>query len=243
MPKVVTSPSQNTSESTSTSRGVTAAMSDMSPSRGEASTAITAGGDIVTVSSSVSEEEQSPQKARANLKGGHVDRLKSSDSFTPSSELSSPSEGEAPPESGDLNTSASTKLPPSGGKGKKSSAKKHQKKLKKGKKSTDKGKQSGRGNQNDNKESSSKKRLQFQRARSDSYTTSSDEEHISEMTKRVSCKAELQEAPRSVAVSLVEEGGMMDGEKLRLQLQYKIESRKPPFVFETPATDPIFHQV
>ena len=41
-------------------------------------------------------------------------------------------------------------------------------------------------------------------------------------------------------------GGVVDAvdtERLKLQLQQRIESRKPPSNFETPAADPIFHSV
>ncbi len=69
------------------------------------------------------------------------------------------------------------------------------------------------------------------RTRSDSYTTSSDEERWLE-GRREAGRRDGGEGREAV-----------DEEQVKAKLERRIQSRKPPSLFETPATDPIFHQV
>ena len=83
------------------------------------------------------------------------------------------------------------------------------------------------------KKANSNKKPSVVRKRLDSLTTSSDEERVFD-------------SPRlSRVVELVEER-KVEGEseeRLRQRLEHKIISKKPPAMFETPATEPLFHKV
>ena len=116
-------------------------------------------------------------------------------------------------------------------KGKRASAKKHAKKAKKKLKS----------NQDLTKAGSSGVKGQGkrpQRLRHDSYTTSSDEEPVKREALAVTIPPPVERGPENE----VEDRGM-DMEKFKLQLQRKIQSKKPLSQFETPATDCVFHEV
>lgn len=143
-----------------------------------------------------------------------TDRQCSTDSLTQSSEYSSQSEGEFPyvPLVTDIKVTAKSAKSNRKGTGSQRSSKKSKKK-------------GGRSQQ------VGKERRVLQRTRSDSYTTSSDEERWLEGWRAGSGREG--EEGREVA----------NEEQVKAKLQRRIESRKPPALFETPATDPIFHQV
>lgn len=85
------------------------------------------------------------------------------------------------------------------------------------------------------------KKASIMRLRFDSLTTSSDEERVidSPLLSRVEEVAEpLAEDGREVG-----ERERESEERLRQRLEHKILSKKPPAMFETPATEPLFHQV
>lgn len=85
------------------------------------------------------------------------------------------------------------------------------------------------------------KKASTMRIRFDSLTTSSDEERVidSPCLSRVEEVAEpLPEDGKEVGESEKE-----SKERLRQRLEHKILSKKPPAMFETPATEPLFHQV
>ena len=118
-------------------------------------------------------------------------------------------------------------------KGKKASAKKHAKKAKAKKKlksSQDLTKGGSSGVKGQGKRP--------QRLRHDSYTTSSDEEPVKREALVVTIPPPVERGPENE----IEDGGM-NTEKFKLQLQRKIQSKKPLSQFETPATDCIFHEV
>ena len=162
-------------------------------------------------------------------------RQRSSDSLTLSSSVSD----------GEVASSDETGIQikdPSSPKGTKS-----KKKPKKSKKSKSRKKEDPQPRQSTERSSSSQKRRAYvlQRIRSDSLNTSSDEEHslTSSITNTTS--------PDSV-VNMGTSGDQSDGkgnkivqdtEKMKVYLQKRILSKKPPAPFETPATDPIFHEV
>ena len=182
-----------------------------------------------------------------------VERQRSTDSFTLSS---SPSEGEAPTSSEGASQNEDQRA--GGGKGSKihltsssssknkKSSKKQSKKAKKSQK-RDKN-QGGQSSSMDQKARSKKisKRREYvlERIRSDSLT-SSDEEHClvsSEMNSSVDSGTSslLQHQD-----SILEDGesAVVDVEKLKLHLQRRIMAKKPPAQFETPSTQPVFHEV
>ncbi len=146
-----------------------------------------------------------------------IDRQRSTDSL---SEYSSLSEGESPYPTlvagRDAGVSAK---PPKGAK-----------KATDGKRSSKKAKRRKKGGK-DVEEAKGRGRRVVQRSRSDSYTTSSDEERWLEGRREGGGK-EGEEGREEV-----------DEEQVKAKLQRRIESRKPPSHFETPATDAIFHQV
>lgn len=84
-------------------------------------------------------------------------------------------------------------------------------------------------------------KAKIKRIRFDSLTTSSDEERGID-SPRLSRVEE-------VAEPLSERGEKVGGnerdseERMRQRLEHKILSKKPPAMFETPATEPLFHQV
>ena len=165
-------------------------------------------------------------------------RQRSNDSLTLSSSLS---ESEAlssdVSQQNELMTSkqATTDLkpPPSPTKGKKASAKKHAKKSKKAKKKGVSSQETKAGSSEDRG-----KKKQPQRRRNDSYTTSSDEEPV---RREALVQTVLQDVERAPTDEVQE--AVVDTEKLKLLLQRKIWSKKPPSHFETPATDCILHEV
>lgn len=79
-----------------------------------------------------------------------------------------------------------------------------------------------------------KKKPPFMRIRFDSLTTSSDEERGID-SPRLSRVEEVAEP--------LPEGKEESKERLRQRLEHKILSKKPPAMFETPATEPLFHKV
>ena len=174
--------------------------------------------------SSLSGEEMLAQKENQAL----INRQRSTDSLTLSSELSSHSESESSSQSAGANDTKTSSKPPICGKGKKANVRKHMKKSRKG---GDKGKGA----------QSQKKRPQLQLYRTESYTTSSDEERLLEPAKKVAGD------PKEPVATSQNQGGVqiIDIEKLKVKLQRKIELRKPPSHghFETPATTPLFHLV
>lgn len=79
------------------------------------------------------------------------------------------------------------------------------------------------------------------RIRFDSLTTSSDEERVIDSP----CLSRVEEVAEPLAEDgrEVGEGERESKERLRQRLEHKILSKKPPAMFETPATEPLFHQV
>ena len=228
------------------------------------------GEEVATLSTGAKAEQKRTAKKRklvpdtsqnhiaTEAKDGQVSRQRSSDSFTLSS---SPSEGETPNSSEGTSHSedqlqrtqkglnfkdgGSSKLGLSSGKGKRSS-KKQSKKSKKGK---------GQGGQSSSlsaaeqqarsKKISKRRAYVLERIRSDSLT-SSDEEHClgsSEMST-----SSTDSGTSSLLLhqdSILEDGdsAVVDVDKLKCHLQRRIMAKKPPATFETPATQPIFHEV
>ena len=203
--------------------------------------------------------DTSQNRVTTEAKNGQVSRQRSSDSFTLSS---SPSEGETPNSSEGTSHSedqlqttqkgsifkdgGSSKLGLSSGKGKKSSKKQSKKSKKKAK---------GQGGQSSSlsaaeqqaksKKISKRRAYVLERIRSDSLT-SSDEEHClgsSEMsTSSTDSGTSLLLLHQD---SILEDGdsAVVDIDKLKCHLQRRIMAKKPPATFETPATQPIFHEV
>ena len=89
----------------------------------------------------------------------------------------------------------------------------------------------------------------LKRIRYDSLTTSSDEErgaepfHLSRVEELVEPPPEEEEEKRERKGLRGGEGEGESKERLRKKLEQIIISKKPPAMFETPATDPVFHQV
>ena len=213
---------------------------------------------------SAKERKSTPDTSQNHVtteaKDGQVLRQRSSDSFTLSS---SPSEGETPNNSSEgtshsedqsqrtqkgssFKDGGSSKPGLSSGKGKKSSKKQSKKSKKKGK---------GQGGQSSSlsaaeqqaksKRISKRRAYVLERIRSDSLT-SSDEEHClgsSEMST-----SSTDSGTSSLFLhqdSILEDGdsAVVDIDKLKCHLQRRIMAKKPPATFETPATQPIFHEV
>ena len=97
------------------------------------------------------------------------------------------------------------------------------------------GKKKGKSNQKTekSKKGDSKKKISVTRRRLDSLTTSSDEERVFEPP----CLSQVVEVAEERKVD--EE----DKERLIQKMEYKIISKKPPALFETPTTKPLFHKV
>lgn len=181
------------------------------------------------------------EKVTEVLDAATTHRQRSNDSFTLSSSLSESEalSSDVALQNEPMSSKQATmdlKPPPSPTKGKKASAKKHAKKSKKAKKK-------GVSHQ-ENKVGSSEnkgKKKQPQRQRNDSYTTSSDEEPV---RREALLQTVLQAVERGPTDEDGEGGrGVVDTEKLKQLLQCKIQSKKPPSHFETPATDCILHEV
>ena len=181
------------------------------------------------LSSSVSSNDSTHTSSGSgvtNMAASH--RLRNTDSLT-LSESDTPSSDVA--QQGKVPTSKQPVTSPT--KGKKASAKKHAKKAKAKRKLKD--------SQDQTKAGSSQGKgqgKQPQRLRHDSYTTSSDEEPVKREALVVTIPPPVERGPDNE----IEERGV-DTETLKLQLQRKIQSKKPASHFETPATDCIFHEV
>ncbi len=115
--------------------------------------------------------------------------------------------------------------------GKKS--KKQSKKSKKSKKS-----EKTQSSQSSGRSPSSQRRRAYvlQRIRNDSLNTSSDEEHSLTLSSDAAVSnSALPEMPTKETV--------FDAEKVKEHIHERVLSKKPPAQFDTPATDPIFHEV
>ena len=216
-----------------------------------------------TITDGKSGEEEKHAKERDSLANGDalsngVERQRSNDSFTFSS---SPSEGEGPTSSEGTATSQSEDQRTSGsnykgemsssnrttssGKSKKSS-KKQSKKSKKSQKK-DKGGQGGQSSSADqhsrSKKISKRRAYILERIRSDSLT-SSDEEHCLGSSE-MSSSTDSGMSSLLHQDSILEDGdsAVVDVEKLKLHLQRRIMAKKPPTQFETPSTQPLYHEV
>ena len=195
-------------------------------------------------------------------KGGQVLRQRSSDSFTLSS---SPSEGETPNYSSEgtshsedqsqrtqkgssFKDGGSLKPSLSSGKGKKSSKKQSKKSKKKGKGQGGQSSSSSAAEQQARSKRISKRRAYvLERIRSDSLT-SSDEEHCLGSSEMSTSSSSTDSGTSSLFLhqdSILEDGdsAVVDIDKLKCHLQRRIMAKKPPATFETPATQPIFHEV
>ena len=132
--------------------------------------------------------------------------------------------------------------------------------LLKGKKSKKKGRKSTKSSNKDHPQPSvhsarrsqaSKKRRAYilQRIRSDSFNTSSDEEHSLNSTSSDSLIATAKSSTSQLAGSVwtnsfkEEKNLRRNTEEIKEELKKRILSKKPPAYFETPGTDPIFHEV
>ena len=78
------------------------------------------------------------------------------------------------------------------------------------------------------------KKTSIARIRLDSLTASSDEERGIDSPRLSQVEEVVEPLP---------ERGEESKERLRLRLEHKILSKKPPTMFETPATEPLFHKV
>lgn len=78
-----------------------------------------------------------------------------------------------------------------------------------------------------------------QRIRFDSLTTSSDEERGIDSPRLSRVEEVVEPLPEREEVERKEESK----ERLRQRLEHKVLSKKPPALFVTPATEPLFHQV
>jgi len=82
----------------------------------------------------------------------------------------------------------------------------------------------------------------LERIRRDSWNTSSDEDNS--LTPATDVSSPLDSSTSSTLFT--DEGSknvLVDVERVRADLQRRILSKKPPAHFETPATDPVFHEV
>ena len=84
------------------------------------------------------------------------------------------------------------------------------------------------------KDGARKKKVPAMRVRLDSLTTSSDEERGIDSPRLFRVEE---------VVEPLQERKTESEEKLRQRLERKIISKKPPALFETPATEPLFHKV
>ena len=231
--------------------------------RGSSRSATPSTGAVAEQTRATKERKLVPDASQDHItteaKDGQVLRQRSTDSFTLSS---SPSEGETPnssegtshSEDQSQRTQKGSSFKDSGlskpglslGKSKKSSKKQSKKSKKKGK---------GQGGQSSSltaaeqqaksKKISKRRAYVLERIRSDSLT-SSDEEHClgsSEMST-----SSTDSGTSSLLLhqdSILEDGdsAVVDMDKLKCHLQRRIMAKKPPATFETPATQPIFHEV
>ena len=184
---------------------------------------------------------------------GQILRQRSSDSFTLSS---SPSEGETPASSEGTSHSedqrtkdssfkdgGSSKPVLSSGKSKKSSKKQSKKSKKKDK---GHGGQSSSGEQQARSKKVSKRRAYvLERIRSDSLTSSDEEHCLGSSEVSSTCSTDSGTSSLLHQDSILEDGdsAVVDIDKLKVHLQRRIMAKKPPATFETPATQPIFHEV
>lgn len=83
------------------------------------------------------------------------------------------------------------------------------------------------------------KKASIMRIRFDSLTTSSDEERVIDSPRL----SRVEEVAEPLAEDEKKENERESKERLRQRLEHKILSKKPPAMFETPATEPLFHQV
>ena len=83
------------------------------------------------------------------------------------------------------------------------------------------------------------KKASIQRLRFDSLTTSSDEERGIDSPHLSRVEEVAEPLPERGEVEKKEESE----ERLRQRLERKVLSKKPPAMFVTPATEPLFHQV
>ena len=91
------------------------------------------------------------------------------------------------------------------------------------------------------------KKAAIKRLRFDSLTTSSDEERGIDSPRLSRVEEVAEPLPEKEGGERGRVGGgrseQESEERLRQRLEYKIISKKPPALFETPATEPLFHQV
>lgn len=222
---------------------------------GEASVDIDKDG---TNTKSAKEQQNMPSNVAA-AESGHVTmRQRSSDSLTLSS---SHSEGEVSSEGTSQSSgSGNSRERESGGKGaggggmgggaKKKSGGKQGKKSKKGKKQ----KEDPTVTRERSERSQRRRAHVLQRIRQDSLNTSSDEENsLTSVLDLPSLDPTLDPShhqatglptPGSDSPSTRESSeGVRDVQKVKAELRRRILSKKPPAHFETPATDPVFHDV
>ena len=177
-----------------------------------------------------------------------VERQRSSDSFTLSS---SPSEGEGPTSSeghGDEQSRSSgtkdNRSSQSSQKGKKSSKKQAKKAKRSNKKDKGQGGQSSSADQQSRSKKISKRRAYvLERIRRDSLTSSDDEHSLG--SSDVSSSTDSGRSSLLHQDSILEDGesAIIDVEKVKLHLQRRILAKKPPSQFDTPSTQPLFHEV
>ena len=221
------------------------------------------GAEVNKQKGSAKECKSSPDTAQNHVtteaKDGKVLRQRSSDSFTLSS---SPSEGETPNYSSEgtshsedqlqrtqkgssFKDGGSSKPSLSSGKGKKSSKKESKKSKKKSKGQSSSS--SAAEQQARSKKISKRRAYVLERIRSDSLT-SSDEEHCLGSSEMSTSSSSTDSGTSSLFLhqdSILEDGdsAVVDIDKLKCHLQRRIMAKKPPATFETPATQPIFHEV
>ena len=123
--------------------------------------------------------------------------------------------------------------------------KRSKKQAKKSKKSHKK--EQSKAKQNTERSSSSQRRRAhiLQRIRSDSFNTSSDEEHsLTSSTASVGSDSSITALESSGTLSDARGStAVIDPEVVKSTVQRRILSKKPPSHFETPATDPVYHEV
>lgn len=165
---------------------------------------------------------------------------RSSDSLTLSSSFS---DGSSSCSGDQLETPKGSARTPSSGS---STAKKSSKQSKKSKKSRKKEQTHSKEKTERSLASQRRKAHVLQRIRMDSLNTSSDEENsLTPLTNLLSPVESSEFVAMSSSVSSGKEAGevALDAESVKLDLQRRIMSKKPPAHFETPATDPVFHEV
>jgi hypothetical protein len=165
--------------------------------------------------------------------GELISRQRSSDSLTLSSSVSD-SEVTSSEGVSSSGNQASTKKKSGVGAGKKS--KKQGKKSKKGQKQSKS--QPTAQQAKERSEKSMRRRAHImQRIRNDSWNTSSDEDNsLTPLTESISTDTAFLEEGSSEVIEV-------DIKEVQADLQRRILSKKPPAPFDTPATDPIYHEV